>query len=77
MTAKLIPIECEASVRGFDSLIEELQRRNDEGLISSMFVALVERDGTCHSLHTSIPSVGTLLGAIERGKIRIILDTEE
>ena len=66
MAAQLIPITCEPPGKGIEAPIEELREAHAEGILSSLAIAVVYRDGCTHYAHSPLPSRATMIGAVAR-----------
>ena len=74
--AELHAIDCEPTGNGIEALLDEVRKRFDAGEISSLAVAMVNRDGTSDYLNSFCPSYTAIIGSIERMKYRIIMEAE-
>lgn len=69
---KLHVLTAEPLGDGIIKLLEESLQQAREGKISSVAIAMVDRDGCSESAWSYVPSYGLLIGAVARLQHRLI-----
>lgn len=77
LVADLIPIQCEPVGEDIATRLNEVWEKHDEGLISSIAIAVVYRDGSTSTSNSNAPSIATLIGAVARLQARLIGELPE
>lgn len=57
--------------------LEEALARAREGSVSSIAIAIVNRDGSSESCWSDVPSYGLLIGAVARMQYRLMIKGDE